>query len=191
MHVANHHSLEELKRLAKAASDANQFKRIQIVVLAKQGKTAPQIAASLNLSRRRVQEWVYRYNADGLSGLKDGRGGPYSNYLTPAQEEELMTYVDQAAEDPRQGIRRGQDLRKWIEKQFGVLYSLDGVYKLLRRLGYSWLMPRPRHANADPEARADFKKKLPPKLIRLPRNTRKNVSKSGSKMKPGSANKAR
>ena len=54
-------------------------------------------------------------------------------------------------------------LRRWIEKQFGTIYSLTGAYDLLHRLGYSWLMPRPRHAKASKEAQEEFKKKRPRK----------------------------
>jgi len=36
--------------------------RVQAIVLAKQGRTAEEIAESLDASRRPVQEWVRRYN---------------------------------------------------------------------------------------------------------------------------------
>jgi len=39
-----------------------------------------------------------------------------------------------------------------------VRYALSGLYGLLHRLGYSWLVPRPRHPKADPAAQAAFKK---------------------------------
>jgi transposase len=57
---------------------------------------------------------------------------------------------------------RAADVRRILEREFGVLYSLKGVYKLLHRLGYSSLAPRPRHRLADPAAREAFKK-TPPK----------------------------
>ena len=47
--------------------------------------------------------------------------------------------------------------------QFGVVYSLTGAYDLLHRLGFSWLMPRPRHAKASKEVQDEFKKKRPRK----------------------------
>jgi transposase len=48
-----------------------------------------------------------------------------------------------------------------LEHEFGVLSSLKGVYKLLHRLGYSSLAPRPRHRLADAAARDAFKKTPP------------------------------
>ena len=53
----------------------------------------------------------------------------------------------------------GEDVRRILEKEFGVLMKLSAVYGLLHRLGYSRLCPRPRHPQADPAAREVFKKR--------------------------------
>jgi transposase len=127
-----------------------------------QNRTAPQIAQSLGISRRSLQHWVGRYNHKGLAGLEDLRGGNH-RHLKTDQEREVAAYLDRTASDPRDGVRRGEDLRRWIEKQFGTIYSLTGAYDLLHRLGYSWLMPRPSHAKASKEAQEEFKKKRPRK----------------------------
>ena len=153
-----------------------------------QGQTAPDIATALSSSRRTVQEWVYRYNALGLDGLVDHRGGNH-RHLTREQEKKVCAHIDRVATDPQGGIRRGEDLRQWIQQQFGVLYTLTGVYELLHRLGYSCLMPRPRHAQSDPAAQAEFKKKPAAKWLKSPEPTRANVSKSGSRTKRGSASR--
>ena len=189
MYVISHHSVHELQRLRRGAQGGLRD-RIQMVVLAMQGQAAPDIATALSSSRRTVQGWVYRYNAQGLDGLVDHRGGNH-RHLTRAQEKKICEHIDRAAADPEGGIRRGQDLRQWIQEQFGVLYTLTGVYELLHRLGYSCLMPRPRHAQSNPKAQGAFKKKPAPKWIRSPEPTRASGSKSGSRTKRDSASKAR
>jgi transposase len=191
MHVANHHSIAQLKRLVRKQTDARMLLRLQMVTLAKEGQTAPHVAATLSVSRRTVQFWVHCYNTGGLEGLQDRRKGGNQRKLDDAQEQQIIEYLNQQAADSHGGVRRGEDLRQWIHSQFGVLYSLPGTYDLLHRLGYSCLMPRPRHKSTDPETQAAFKKKPRPKSRRLPINTRANRSKSGSRMKPGSANKGR
>ena len=162
MHVMPHETLEELQRAGKRERDARRRIRIQIIVLAKQNRTAPQIAQALSVSRRSLQYWVQQYNQKGLPGLEDHRGGNRRHLMTD-QEQQVAAYLDRTAADPRDGVRRGEDLRQWIEKQFGVVYSLTGAYDLLHRLGYSWLMPRPRHTKASKEAQEEFKKKRPRK----------------------------
>jgi transposase len=189
MQTVSHHSLDELKRLRHRTLGGTRD-RLQMVILAMQGQTAPQIAQAVGSSRRTVQDWVYSYNASGLEGLKDRRGGN-RRHLTRDQERRLCEYLDRTAADPHQGVRRGEDLRQWIQQQFGVMYSLPGIYDLLRRLEYSWLMPRPRHAQTDPAAQEEFKKKRLKRLVKSPKRIQANASKSGSRTKRDSGNRER
>lgn len=191
MHVVDHHSLAELKRLARRQSVARCLKRLQVVILAKRGYTAPEVAEATGASRRSLQEWIRRYNADGLDGLKDRRHSGYRRHLSDDQEQQLMAYLDRKAADSRDGVRRGEDLRQWIAKQFDVTYTLDGVYKLLHRMGYSCLMPRPRHANADPNVQSAFKKTLWHRSNVSPKPIPTNVSRPGSRTRRALGNKAR
>ena len=54
-------------------------------------------------------------------------------------------------------VPRGRDLQHILEHEFGVLMSLQAVYDLLHRHGFSSLMPRPHHKVADEELQAIFK----------------------------------
>ena len=188
MNVVSHHRIEQLK-MARRRARGNERDRIQMVVLAMQGETAPAIATALGVSRRTAQEWVYRYNEQGMDGLRDQRGGNH-RHLTTDHENSLRDYIDREADDPEGGVRRAEDVRQWIDQQFGVLYALSGVYELLHRLGYSSLMPRPRHAQTDPKTQAAFKKKPLKKWAKSQRSTRANASKSGCKTKRASVSKA-
>ena len=53
------------------------------------------------------------------------------------------------------------DARRIIEGEFGVKYSLPGVYVLLHRLGLSSLVPRPRHKKNDPEKMRQWLEEAP------------------------------
>jgi transposase len=189
MHVIGHHTPDQLQALRRKAPGVLRD-HIQMVILAMQGRTAPEIAGAVGSSRRTVQYWVYRYNAKGMDGLKDARGGNH-RLLTVAQEKQVCEHIDRQAADPHGGIRRGHDLRQWIHQQFGVLYTLTGVYELLHRLGYSCLMPRPRHARTDPAAQAAFKKKPAARWLKSPTRIRTSASKSGSRTKRGSDSRER
>ena len=56
MDVKDHLILTELKQLARAERDVKLSKRMQMVVLAMEGYTAPAIARSLSCSRRVCQQ---------------------------------------------------------------------------------------------------------------------------------------
>lgn len=159
MDVTKHHSIEALEQLAAAEKHAGRHLRLRAVILAKRGWEAVPIGEALGKSRRTIQQWVSDYNRDGLDGLVDRRSGN-NRHLTDEQEQELCDHLDLVSQDPEDGPRHAADLMPWIEAHFGVAYSLSGLYDLLHRLGYSWLMPRPRHPKHDPEAQAAFKKML-------------------------------
>jgi transposase len=157
MHVEDHVPLAELKRLSRSERNAKLAKRIQIVVLAIEGYTAPAIARSLGLSGRPCQCWVQRYNEEGLVGLRDksGRGKP--PLLTPEEKARLKQRIDAGpTEDDGVCTLRGKDIQRILETEFGKVRSLDTIYYLLHQMGYSSLAPRPQHRKADPEAQAAF-----------------------------------
>ncbi len=191
MHLVEHHSLELLTELAKRQTKVRAWVRLQVIIRAKRGETATQVGAVMNVSRRTLQQWVHRYNTDGLEGLKDRRRSNHRPRRAGAQEQQLVRHLDAAAEDPHGDIRRGEDVRQWINEHFGVLYSLNGIYDLLHRLGYRLLMPRPRHRQADRQAQEAFKKTRWITSGTSPDTIRASGWRSGSRMKRGSANKAR
>src|SRR5260221_1683747 len=161
MHVVPHHSLDQLKSLAKRQKQAKLRIRWQAIVLAREGKTAPQIARSLGIARRTVQQSVQNYNRRGADGLSDLPRSGRPSRLTPDQQQQLRERLD-AGPQPEDHVcsLRAADVKRILEHEFGVLYALKGVYKLLHRLGYSYLCPRPRHQLADASAQEAFKKTL-------------------------------
>ena len=98
------------------------------------------------------------YNRGGLEALPDRPHPGRTPILPRDQEGRFLERID-APPRPEDGVceLRGADIRRILEQEFAARYSLDGVYKLLHRLDYSSLMPRPQHPDADPEAQAIFK----------------------------------
>ena len=162
MHVEAHESLEELKKWVRQQSSARVRIRAQAVVLARQGKSAPQIAAGLGAARRAVQAWVGRYNRGGVEALQEGRHTGKPPRLPPEQEHKLKARLDAGALPTDEVCSlRALDVKRILEKEFNLMYSLKGTYQLLHRLGYSYLAPRPRHPKAaDEPTREAFKKTL-------------------------------
>src|SRR4051794_17577529 len=158
MYVEDRDSLERLHEAAKQFRNTRAWARVQAVSLAKQGDTTPQIARALGVSRRAVQAWVAAYNREGLPALPD-RPHPGRAPTLPRQEEGRS--LERLDGPPRPGDEvcelRGHDIRRILEHEFAARYTLSGVYKLLHRLGYNDLMPRPQHPETHPEAQEFFK----------------------------------
>jgi transposase len=158
MFVENHQTLEELQRLTKALTNRRIWLRHQAVVLAKQGSAAAASARALGCSRRAVQIWIARYNQGGVAALQErphtGRPPRLAEADVPRFRERL-----EAGPTPADGVCtfRCQDVRRILEEEFGVSLRRQAVYDLLHRLGYSSLMPRPQHEQANPEVQEFFK----------------------------------
>src|SRR4051794_34190855 len=158
MYVEDRDSLERLHEAAKPCRNTRAWARVQAVSLAKRGDTAPDIARALGVRRRAVQAWVAASNRGGLEVLPDRPHPGRAPILPRAEEGRSLERID-APPRPEDGVctLRGADIRRILEQEFGARYSLDGVYKLLHRLGCSSPMPRPRHEEADAELQGIFK----------------------------------
>lgn len=168
MDVSNRLSLEQLQSLQKQSKDAYFYRNLRLIILAKQGWTAPGIALALGLTRRVIQQRVYDYNEQGLAGLQEQRGAPPEPLLTPEQEQVLVARIE---EGPRPEDHvcslRGKDFQRILRAEFGKRQALATVYNLLHKLNYSYLRPRPKHNLADPLKQQAFLDCLPAQLERI------------------------
>jgi transposase len=167
MKVELHDPLDaaSLRRWVREETNAKQRDRCRVVLIAAEGLEGTevrreQIASAVGRSRQFVDEWVKRYRTGGLDALRPKKQPGRPAWLTDEQKQELKQLLDagpQPDDDPR-AVFFGEDIRKLIERRFGKLYSLSGVYYLLDTLDYSWLCPRPHHPKGDPAEQEAFKK---------------------------------
>ncbi len=192
MHVEPHHTPEQLAALIRTESRAKVARRLTAVRLALLGQTAPAIAAQVLLSDRQVRTWVARYSRGGADALADqpgrGRHGP----LSAEQEDQLRDRL-RAGPTAADGVcaLRGEDVRRILQAEFGVLRSLQSAYGLLHRLGFGPLRPRPRHPQGDPQQQEQFKKNSRSGSPKSPPPTPASESSCGSRTRRASANRAR
>jgi transposase len=183
----------DLRREAGRCRDARAARRLLALALVLEGSSREEAARVAGMDRQTLRDWVHRYNAEGLPGLRDRRRSGRKPRLTPAQEAELATAVDQGPDPDRDGVVRWRrvDLRALIETRFAVRLHERSVGKVLRRPGFARLSVRPRHPKADEAAQEAFKKASPTWWRRrFPSTPAASRSRSGSKMRPASASKA-
>lgn len=144
--------LERLDELIGREKVAVQRDRLRAVRLALDGREALEIAATLGRSRRFVQEWAYAYRDGGVEAIKPGKSSGRPTKLPREREQAFRARMLGGATGADGGVcsLRGVDAAKILEAEFGVRYTLDGVYDLLHRLKLSCLVPRPRHRKNDP-----------------------------------------
>ena len=158
MFVAHHHTLQQLQDLAQAIPQKRLWRRVQAVVLAKQGRTAEDTAQALGCSLRAVKNWVAQYNQGGIAALHERPRSGRPPGLDPQEYPRLKQRLD-APPRPEDGVctLRGLDIQQILAQEFGAPMCLQAVYDLLDRLDYSSLMPRPQHEESNPEVQEFFK----------------------------------
>lgn len=154
--------LDELHRRARAEHKAIRRDRYRAVILALDGKQAPEIAKAIGRSRRSVQDWVYLYRDQGLEAVQPAKRKGATPKLPQHLEDQVRARLD-AQPRPEDGVctLRGKDIIRILEQEFGVKHTIGSIYKVLNRLGYSCLKPRPRHEKNDPQAIEQFKRQAP------------------------------
>ena len=128
-----------------------------------EGASRSEAAAANGMDVQTLRDWVLRYNADGVAGLRDRGGQGRRPVLSQEQLAALKAVVIEGPDAARDGVVRWRcaDLQGWLAQQFGISVHERTVGKLLRRAGLTRLQPRPYHPKKDAEAQAAFKKTSP------------------------------
>jgi transposase len=192
MHIKLHHQedLTQLQQQSRRQRDAKQRDRYRAVLLALEGHEAPAIARTLGRSRAFVQRWAYAYRDHGLEAIAPKRQTGRPPNLPPAKETPFKErFLGEPTEADGVCTLRAKEAQRILRDEFGVEYTLGGVYDLLHRLGFSSLAPRPRHRKNDPEQMQQWLNDAPLLSGKSPRRTPGKGLRSGSKTKHGSANK--
>jgi transposase len=184
----------ELRAASAKARDAKAARRMLAIALVLEGKDRKTAAETCGMDRQTLRDWVHRYNAEGLAGLKNRRGPGRPCQLSAEQKAELAALVEKGPDPEKDGIVRWRcvDLKWRIEEMFGIRLHERTVGKQLKALGYVRLSVRPQHPKSDPQAQQAFKKTSPkrshPFCPSMPVASR---WKSGSKTRPALVSRAR
>lgn len=156
------HSIKKTDFKSLISKEKNARMRIRLIALAhiQDGANKAQVARFLKVSRRSVNEWVQRFIDHGNNGLKEKTRSGRPSALTEIQLLQLKEYVEKNSIKENGGRLKGSLLVDYIEQEFGILYSLDNIYRLLHQLGFSWITSRSKHPKQDIEAQEAFKKNL-------------------------------
>jgi len=134
--------------------------RLRYLALAhfQEGHSRTDIAKFLKVSRTSVNKWISQYHQNGLQGLVDKKTTGRPLRLSEAQCRQLVNHVNKASNNNDGGRLLGTDIQSYIANNFGFHYHLSSVYKLLHRLGFSWITSRSKRPKQSLETQEDFKK---------------------------------
>ena len=157
-------SAADLRETAARTADAKAARRMLAIALVLDGWSRQDAAEACAMDRQTLRDWVHRYNAAGADGLHDQprRNGPPPR-LSAEQQATVAEWVEQGPELERDGVVRWRciDLQRRIKQEFTVALHESTVGKMLRRLSFTRLQPRPYHPKKDVAAQEAFKKTSP------------------------------
>jgi transposase len=181
----NSGDLQKLKERAQGETNAKQRDRYRAVILALQGWKTEDIMRKLDRSKNFVQRWNYFYRDGGIDAISAKRQSGRPTKLPRQKEAQLIKRIQGGPTDKDGGVcvLRGKDIKQILDKEFGVKYTLFGVYDLMHRLGFSCLKPRPQHRKNDPETMRRWLQEAPFLSRKPEQKIPAKKSKSGSKTK--------
>ncbi len=153
----------ELRRLARRERDGRVSARLLALANALEGLPREGAARLAGMTGQTLRDWVHRYNAEGVHGLRDRRRPGRPCALDEGQQAALKALILRGPRLDRNGCVawRMRDLCGLVERRFGKRYSETGMLRLVRGLDLSWQKARPVHPGADPKAQERFKKASP------------------------------
>jgi transposase len=154
------HSAADLRGLAGKSADAAQVRRLLALALILEGQSRHAAATQCGMDRQTLRDWVHRYNAEGMPGLRSIRTGGHPASLTAAQMAELKALTIKGPDPAVNKVVRWRcvDLRDEVARRFTVTVTERTIGRWLRKLDLTRLQPRPFHPKKDAAAQEDFKK---------------------------------
>ena len=106
-----------------------------------------------------LRDWVVRYNEAGVDGLRDAARPGRPPKLDARQKAQLVAWMDAGpdleADEPC--CWTVGDIRRWIKCRFDMDFTLEGVRRMIHRLDFRHMSPRPIHPRAKPEDQENFR----------------------------------
>jgi transposase len=160
--VRGDYEAAQLRELAKRSEDANQTRRLLALAAIYDGGSRTEAAKIGGVGLQTVRDWVLAFNAEGPSGLVNGKAPGNAPLLTEAHRQALMQIVESGPIPAVHGVVRWRliDLAHWVFEEFRIAISKQTLSRELRAMGLRKLSARPRHHAQDTEALVAFKKRM-------------------------------
>ena len=144
---------EELWEKYRQEMDGLVRERLLMVIWIKDGVSSYEIGNRLRCPHSKVLYWKYRFDEEGISGLKTRPRSGKPSKLTKDEKKHIKHILGE----------RNWWKTKWVSdlvyKETGVVYSQRHVVRLLHAWGFEKIRPRKEHAEADERERKEFSKK--------------------------------
>ena len=120
--------LAELEAGIRTGKSHAYRQRCQLVMLKSEGRSSKEVAAIIKMNAITINNWLNRYELEGLAGLKTKPGRGRQLVLEPERD---MGPVRWAVTQERQRLGQAKVL---LEQQLGKEFSLKTLKRFLKKL---------------------------------------------------------
>ena len=139
-----------LRQLQKQWRDDEGYVKVTVILLLDKGRSAGSIAEDLGLDDGTVYRYAQAWQRLGLEKYLVHEASGYWGLLPSAGLAALCREVEQTLYPDVRAVGA------WLQRHWGVAYSVSGLTQLLHRLGFSYKLTTPVPCEADPVRQAAF-----------------------------------
>lgn len=125
------------------------------------------IGEMLDVPHTKVHFWIKRYERHGMNGLITKKQPGKKPLLSEGNLKYLKEFLMSNKPIRFKGKAAGWNSREvkiHIKNKYNINYSLRHVERLLHKLGFSLIIPRPRNIKSSSEKQEEFKQNFKKKL---------------------------
>lgn len=145
--------LTALRLAHKSIKDKKLADRIKAIVCLHRGFSYAETATLLFLDEVTLRRYVQKFQERGIEGLLEYRYRGGKSRLSILQQQSLEEYLVSHT------LTTAQEVKSYVEKNYGKQYSLIGTTKLLHRMGFTYKKPKVFPGNASPKLQEEFLQK--------------------------------
>ncbi len=154
-------SVVELKKLIASEKKAKPRTRLLIALRRKKGESIDEIVETCTVPRRTVHGTLHRFQERGITAAHSVKQTGRPKRLSPKQLSELRKRLlaSPKASGFKESFWTTRMVIALVNREYGISYTPQWMWTLLRSMGLSCKKPRPTHYKASPEASEAFKKR--------------------------------
>ena len=148
---------EALINSAKQELKAIPFSKTTVklrTIAALNNNSITKVAEVLGIRRNTIKSWIRKFSISGVEGLETKPKAAKKSKLNEQRTKELIRMIT-ASDGQNWTLLK---LQKLIQKKYEIEISKAGIWKILKKLGFSHITARPVHHKQDKEKLEEFKK---------------------------------
>jgi len=112
------------------------------------------VAEVFGIRRNTIKSWIRKFSISGIGGLETKPRAAKKSKLNEQRTKELIRMITDSDGQNWTLLK----IQKLIQKKYGIEISKAGIWKILKKLGFSHITARPVHHKQDGGKLEEFKK---------------------------------